>query len=146
MNKNMERFFNIHGQPPPQRQFGEGPEAFRTRCLSLATCLLKPGHVLQGVPVHRQPASALPGLEAILYDQAIAAHEAPRGELREEVMRDRTGREIVHFFGSPEEAWKPFKGEPRRATFTSGLGRGADSPAGRAQAQARAEALQAAGL
>jgi hypothetical protein len=57
----------------------------------------------------------------------VTAFKAPVGPLREVTELDRGNRPIVRFYGDPEECWKPFKQEPRRAQFTPGVGRGADS-------------------
>lgn len=129
----MEQFFAICGEPAPRRTFGESPEQHRQRCLAVAIPMLPKGHVLKSVNPYRQPAAALPGLEGLAYDQAVEDFKAPRGPERSWIERDQSGREITHFAADPEAIWGRYKCETRRATFTEGLGRGADSPHARAE-------------
>jgi hypothetical protein len=125
--------FHINGTEVPSPQFGEEPERYHHRVLSCAQGLLPPDHVWSGIPLARQP---LATVERALVHDRIEAFKAPVGPLRSLTERDRTGREIIHWYGSPEECWKPFKQEPRRAIFTPGMGRGENSVQAKAAAAA----------
>jgi hypothetical protein len=51
--------------------------------------------------------------EETIYREAEQSAKRPTGPLREVVEPDRTGRQIVKFYGSPEQCWAPFKQTPR---------------------------------
>ena len=58
----------------------------------------------------------------------VEAFKAPVGELRSMVEKDRTGREIIHWYGDIEHTFAPFKGVVRRLTgINTALGTGENS-------------------
>jgi hypothetical protein len=129
--------FAIHNQPTPQPQFDEGAAEYRQRLLCVAKQLLPRDHVWAGVDIRRQPERALDSIERALVADRVAEFKRPTGPLRSITERDRTGREIVRFYGDPEDCWGQFAGPTvRRAQFTPGVGRGADSPQYKAAVQA----------
>jgi hypothetical protein len=105
--------------------------------------LLPSNHVWAGVNIARQPARALDAISRAVIDHSVARFKQPVGPLREVTETcPRTGRVTTRFFGDPEECWAPFKQPRLLARFTNSVGRGADSPAGRAGAAEHAMALE----
>jgi hypothetical protein len=77
----------------------------------------------------KQPASALSTIEAHVLDSTVAEFTKPSGPLRSATTRDRSGSEIVRFYGDPEDCWGKFAGPMiRRVTGFTQEGRGATSP------------------
>jgi hypothetical protein len=64
--------------------------------------------------MHR--AGALGIAEETIYRDAAEAAKRPVGPLRERRELDQSGRPIIRFYGSPDEAWGPFKTPPRYVT------------------------------
>jgi hypothetical protein len=64
--------------------------------------------------MHR--AGALGIAEETIYRDAAEAAKRPVGPLRERKELDQSGRPIIRFYGSPDEAWGPFKTPPRYVT------------------------------
>jgi hypothetical protein len=129
-------YFQRHGTVPPEPNFGEEPARYQRRMLSLAQSMLGRGHVWAEQNLSRQPDRALDTIQhSIFYDRA----EPQAGELVEyHEACPRTGRVVTRFEGDQEVTWAPFKQQPRRARFTPGVGRGADSPVGRESGAAAA--------
>jgi hypothetical protein len=129
-------YFQRHGTVPPEPNFGEDPARYQRRMLSLAQSVSAPGHVWAGQNLAKQSDAALNAIErSLFHDRA----EFKPGELVEyNAACSRTGRVITRFEGDQEVCWGPFKQQPRRARFTPGVGRGADSPVGRESGAAAA--------
>jgi len=136
-----DKLFELRGVEPPRPRFGESAIDFKRRTLAQLQTLLPAGHPVTFVNPYQQSEKAIDGLEDVAVSHAIAEFTAPRGPLRQSVTRDRTGREVVRFYGDPEECWGPFKQQPRRMRFTEGVGRGEDSPQARAAEAAGRAAL-----
>ena len=129
--------FKINGQPMLQPQFGESAAEFRQRSLCVAQQLLPRGHVWSGVDIRRQPERAFDSIEKALVHDRVEAFKAPVGELRSMVEKDRTGREIIHWYGDIEHTFAPFKAVTRRVTHIAAeMGTGGNSVQARAAAEA----------
>jgi hypothetical protein len=134
----LDKLFQFHGTVSPEPKCGEGPEPYRARALSYAQNLLPRGHAWGSMPLRHVP---LDVAERFLITDRVAELKRPVGKLREVTETcPRTGRTTTKFFGDTRHCWESLPGfqQPRRATFTPGVGRGADSPHARAERAAAA--------
>ena len=137
IQKRIGEVFKLHNQPTPSPQFDERPEEYRQRLLVVSQHLLPKNHVWSGVDIRRQPERALDSVERALVHDRVQAFKSNTGPLRElSETCPRTGRVVTKFYGDTRHTWEPFTQQPRRATFTPGVGRGADSVQARAAAEA----------
>jgi hypothetical protein len=128
-------YFQRHGTVPPEPNFAETPAQYQRRILSLAQSVSAPDHVWAQQNLAKQPDAALNAIERSMF-RDLEARPGVLVEYHEPCVR--TGRVITRFVGDQEVCWGVFKQQPRRARFTPGVGRGADSPVGRESGAAAA--------
>ena len=99
---------------PPGYLPGESIAAYRVR---LATGLKPFSQTYKTVAdrslAQMYHAGALHNAEATIYAEAERTAKRSSGPLREVIEPDRTGRQILKFYGDPEQTWAPFKQTPR---------------------------------
>ena len=107
---------------PPGYLPGESVEAYRIRLASGLQPFTKTYRTMSTRDLDQMRRSgALHVAEETIYAEATAAAKRPTGPLREVQEPDRTGRQILKFYGDPEQTWAPFKQQPRMvARFNTG--------------------------
>lgn len=149
-----KEFFQLHNTNPPAPAFGEEPTHYHRRLLNCAQAvvhrgvLTDAGRAWADTNIGLQPQRALKTAEQALIHDTAEQFKRPIGPLRQVTERvpNSGGREIIRFYGDPENCWGRFAGVRQRVVGFSSAGRGASSPKGQALAAARANALRAAGL
>lgn len=127
----------LHGQAAPAIHPDENMADYRRRLLGC----VRP-HTegrLRDVDTSKLHPSMLDNFERTMINDTVTAFKRPTGPLRMATERDDAGRAIRRFYGDPENCWGVFKPPVQNiATFTPGIGRGADSPHARGERAAAA--------